>query len=100
MWQVWHMLGMITDIPIHGYKGMQCPGNHGPVSSCRRQVGMVGVGWRHHPFRLLFAREGTHMDPRITIRAAVAADAAAVAELHVRGWQWAYRDLLPAEYLD
>lgn len=26
-------------------------------------------------------------------------DAAAIAEVHVRGWRWAYRDLLPADYL-
>ena len=40
------------------------------------------------------------MECKITIRDAVAADAVVLAELHVRGWQWAYRGLLPAEYLD
>jgi GNAT superfamily N-acetyltransferase len=34
------------------------------------------------------------------IRRAVEADAAALAGLHVRAWQWAYRDLLPDAYLD
>ena len=39
------------------------------------------------------------MDPSIKIRSAVPADALAVAEVHVRSWQTAYRELLPAEYL-
>jgi GNAT superfamily N-acetyltransferase len=34
------------------------------------------------------------------IRAAAAADAMAVARVHVRSWQAAYRSLLPDEYLD
>jgi ribosomal protein S18 acetylase RimI-like enzyme len=34
------------------------------------------------------------------IRAAAAADAMAVARVHVRSWQAAYRNLLPDEYLD
>jgi GNAT superfamily N-acetyltransferase len=33
------------------------------------------------------------------IRAAQAVDAERVAEIHVRAWQWAYRDLLPAAFL-
>ncbi|OBJ40937.1 hypothetical protein A5630_23925 [Mycolicibacterium mucogenicum] len=36
----------------------------------------------------------------VNIREAVAADAMAVAEAHVRSWQIGYRDLLPAPYLD
>jgi GNAT superfamily N-acetyltransferase len=36
----------------------------------------------------------------VAIRRAVEADAAAVAALHVRAWQWAYRGLLPDVYLD
>lgn len=34
------------------------------------------------------------------IRSAAPEDALAVAEVHVRSWQAAYRDLLPKEYLD
>ena len=33
------------------------------------------------------------------IRAAQADDARRVAEIHVRAWQWAYQDLLPASFL-
>ncbi|HEY7358877.1 MAG TPA: GNAT family N-acetyltransferase [Ktedonobacterales bacterium] len=38
-------------------------------------------------------------DPAI-IRPATLADAPAIAEVHVRSWQWAYRGQLPDEYLD
>jgi ribosomal protein S18 acetylase RimI-like enzyme len=34
------------------------------------------------------------------VRRAVYADARALAELHVRSWQWAYREQLPASFLD
>ena len=34
------------------------------------------------------------------IRRAIEADAAAIAALHVRAWQWAFRGLLPDAYLD
>jgi GNAT superfamily N-acetyltransferase len=34
------------------------------------------------------------------IRPATAEDARAVPDIQVRGWQWAYRDLMPADYLD
>ncbi len=34
------------------------------------------------------------------IRAATVDDAAAVALIHVEGWRWAYRGLLPGAYLD
>jgi GNAT superfamily N-acetyltransferase len=37
--------------------------------------------------------------PRRTIRRAIPADAAVVAGIHVRGWQWGYRGILPAEFL-
>jgi ribosomal protein S18 acetylase RimI-like enzyme len=37
---------------------------------------------------------------RIGLRTAQPADAAAVAAVHVRSWQVAYRGLLPDEYLD
>lgn len=40
------------------------------------------------------------MSPPPHIRSAVPADALAVAQVHVRSWQAAYRDLLPAAYLD
>ena len=36
----------------------------------------------------------------VTIRAATVADARAIAEVHVEGWRWGYRDLLPATVLD
>jgi hypothetical protein len=36
----------------------------------------------------------------MSIRLAQASDARAIAEVHVRSWQAAYRDLLPQEYLD
>lgn len=36
----------------------------------------------------------------ITIREAVIEDAAAIAEVHVASWRWAYGELLPAETLD
>jgi L-amino acid N-acyltransferase YncA len=35
----------------------------------------------------------------MTIRRATPADAAIVAGIHVRGWQWGYRGILPAELL-
>jgi GNAT superfamily N-acetyltransferase len=35
-----------------------------------------------------------------TIRPATVEDARAVAEVHVEGWRWGYRDLLPADVLD
>jgi GNAT superfamily N-acetyltransferase len=38
--------------------------------------------------------------PKLRVRRATADDAAAIAELHVRAWQWAYRGLIPNEYLD
>jgi ribosomal protein S18 acetylase RimI-like enzyme len=34
------------------------------------------------------------------IRQAVGADAPAIADVHIRSWQWAYRGQLPDEYLD
>ena len=34
------------------------------------------------------------------IRPATQADAAAIGDLHVRAWQWAYRGLMPDDYLD
>lgn len=34
-----------------------------------------------------------------TIRHATLDDAQAIAELHVRAWQWAYQGLMPADYL-
>jgi len=37
---------------------------------------------------------------RVDIRRATIADAAAIAGIHVRGWQWAYRGLLPDAVLD
>jgi GNAT superfamily N-acetyltransferase len=39
------------------------------------------------------------MNSAIQIRSAVPADALAVAEIHVRSWQVAYRHLLPGDYL-
>jgi GNAT superfamily N-acetyltransferase len=36
----------------------------------------------------------------VRIRAAEPSDAREIAEVHVRGWQWGYRDLLPSEVLD
>jgi GNAT superfamily N-acetyltransferase len=36
----------------------------------------------------------------VTIRHAAIADGPALAELHIRSWQWAYRGQLPDEYLD
>ena len=38
--------------------------------------------------------------PGITIRPAVGADADAIAVVHVRSWQAAYRGLMPQDYLD
>ena len=37
--------------------------------------------------------------PGRTIRRATLADAAVVAGIHVRGWQWGYRGILPEEFL-
>ena len=39
-------------------------------------------------------------DAHVTLRQAVETDALAVAELHIRAWQWAYRGQLPDAYLD
>jgi hypothetical protein len=36
----------------------------------------------------------------VRIRPAEPADAHQIAEVHVRGWQWGCRDLLPADVLD
>lgn len=36
----------------------------------------------------------------LRIRRATAADASAIADVHVRSWQWAYRGLLPDDFLD
>jgi hypothetical protein len=36
----------------------------------------------------------------VRIRAAEPSDALAIAEVHVRGWQWGYRDLLPSDVLE
>jgi GNAT superfamily N-acetyltransferase len=36
----------------------------------------------------------------VVIRDATAPDARAIAEVHVASWRWAYRDDLPAEFLD
>jgi GNAT superfamily N-acetyltransferase len=36
----------------------------------------------------------------VTIRPATVADALAIAEVHVHSWQWAYRGLIPDDYLD
>ncbi|HEY8200800.1 MAG TPA: GNAT family N-acetyltransferase, partial [Actinomycetota bacterium] len=38
--------------------------------------------------------------PDLVIRAARDDDARQIAEIHVRAWQWAYRDLLPRTFLD
>ncbi len=40
------------------------------------------------------------LSPSVRIRPATLDDAAAIAEVHVRSWQWAYRGQLPDEYLD
>jgi L-amino acid N-acyltransferase YncA len=37
--------------------------------------------------------------PDVTVRPASPDDARAVAEIHVRGWQWGYRDQVPVEVL-
>ncbi len=39
------------------------------------------------------------MTVEVAIRAAVPADVDAIADVHVAAWQWAYRDLLPADKL-
>ena len=36
----------------------------------------------------------------VTIREATAEDARAIAQVHVRSWRWAYRDLLPEDHLE
>lgn len=36
----------------------------------------------------------------VTIRQATLVDAQTIAEVHVRSWQWAYRNLIPNDYLD
>ena len=36
----------------------------------------------------------------VVLRDATASDARAIAEVHVASWRWAYRDDLPAEFLD
>src|SRR5437899_3081340 len=36
----------------------------------------------------------------LRVRSAVEADAPAIASIHVRGWQWAYRGLMPDAVLD
>jgi hypothetical protein len=36
----------------------------------------------------------------VNIRRAIATDAATIAGIHVRAWQWAYRGLIPDAFLD
>jgi len=36
----------------------------------------------------------------VIIRQATVADASSIAEIHIRSWQWAYRGLIPDDYLD
>ena len=36
----------------------------------------------------------------VVIRDATPSDSRAIAEVHVASWRWAYRDDLPAEFLD
>jgi GNAT superfamily N-acetyltransferase len=36
----------------------------------------------------------------VTVRDATDSDARAIAEVHVASWRWAYRDQLPADYLE
>jgi hypothetical protein len=43
---------------------------------------------------------GIAVDDEFTIRAAIAADARAVAEVHVHSWRWAYRGHMPDVLLD
>src|SRR5262249_21432014 len=38
--------------------------------------------------------------PPLAIRPAQAGEARRIAEIHVRGWQWAYRGLIPASLLE
>lgn len=38
--------------------------------------------------------------PPLAIRPAQAGEAQRIAEIHVRGWQWAYRGLIPASLLE
>jgi RimJ/RimL family protein N-acetyltransferase len=40
------------------------------------------------------------VDDGVTIRRATIADATAIAEVHVAAWRWAYRDDLPASFLE
>ncbi len=40
------------------------------------------------------------MSSQVTIRQAIATDAAGIARVHVESWQHAYRDLLPQAFLD
>jgi ribosomal protein S18 acetylase RimI-like enzyme len=41
-----------------------------------------------------------HSSAPVSIRPATVADVPAIAEVHVHSWQWAYRGLLPDDYLD
>ena len=50
---------------------------------------------------VLISEHGQPVNPgRWTIRRANETDAAVLGALHVRAWQWAYRRLLPDDYLD
>jgi GNAT superfamily N-acetyltransferase len=40
------------------------------------------------------------MSRTVAIREARPGDARAIAEIHVEGWRWGYRDILPGEHLD
>jgi ribosomal protein S18 acetylase RimI-like enzyme len=44
-------------------------------------------------------RAPTGQPVETTVRMADQGDAEAITQVHIRGWQWAYRDLLPASYL-
>jgi GNAT superfamily N-acetyltransferase len=43
---------------------------------------------------------GTDENAWMIVREAVLDDAPGITQVHVRGWRWAYQDLMPAAYLD
>jgi ribosomal protein S18 acetylase RimI-like enzyme len=57
------------------------------------------VGWKL-ALQNIYKEGMQDMAEPVTIRPATINDAEALARLHVRSWQWAYRGQLPDEYLD
>src|SRR5438445_11537738 len=77
--------------PSGTYRARRCTPARTPVSvRWRRRTSATGADPVRHP--------AAHND-RMRIRPATLDDAEAIAAVHVHGWKWGYRGLLPDAYL-